>query len=246
MLESSTIGIREFLVYPGLVHHIGTSHIDLTSQFFDKHYYDTLPMFGAFLIDPTFWSRIGFLISFIATSLIAVEVLRLVGTDVNKREVEKFLESYSKQRTASSSPARRSRRDEKDAAKKISVNIDELETFGRPVTPPETSVDRHATTSTTRHVRAAATPESEQKERRKRATSTSQAAKVERTSSPTPLRKLRKRSDTLNSTGSSESRRRHREASPASEAGSRHGSPRPKSHRKDSGLGLSKLIRAKV
>ncbi|KAH7400870.1 hypothetical protein DE146DRAFT_755313 [Phaeosphaeria sp. MPI-PUGE-AT-0046c] len=203
-------------------------------------------MYGAFLIDPTFWSRIGFLISFIATSLIAIEVLRLVGTDVNKREVEKFLESYSKQRTASSSPARRSRSVEKDAAKKISVNINELETFGRPITPPEVSVDRHATTS--RHVRAAATPESaEQKvERRKRATSTSQATQAHRTSSPTPLRKLRKRSDTLNSTGSSESRRRHREASPASEAGSRHGSPRPKSSRKDSGLGLSKLMRAKV
>ncbi|OAL00596.1 hypothetical protein IQ06DRAFT_293895 [Phaeosphaeriaceae sp. SRC1lsM3a] len=205
----------------------------------------TIITYSAFLIDPTFWSRIGFLISFIATSLIAIEVLRLVGTDANKREVEKFLESYSKQRTASTSPARRSRRDEKHAAKIVSVNIDELEAIGRPITPP---VDLHATTTTSRHVRAAATPESaEQKlERRKRATSTSQAAQAHRTSSPTPIRKLRKRSDTLTSTGSSESRRRHREASPASEAGSRHGSPRPKSSRKDSGLGLSKLIRAKV
>jgi hypothetical protein len=190
-------------------------------------------MFGAFLIDPAFWSRIGFLISFIATSLIALEVMRLVGTDANKREVEKFLDSYSKQRAAS--PPRR--------VKQISVNIDELES-GRPVTPPQPE----PTTTTLRPVRAAVTPESEKVERRKRATSSASQARATRTSSPTPLRKLRKRSDTLTSTGSSESRRRHREASPASESGSRHGSPRPRSRedKKSSGLGLSKLMRAKV
>jgi hypothetical protein len=192
-------------------------------------------MFGAFLIDPAFWSRIGFLISFIATSLIALEVMRLVGTDANKREVEKFLDSYSKQRAAS--PPRR--------VKQISVNIDELES-GRPVTPPQP--EPTTTTTTVRPVRAAVTPESDKVERRKRATSSASQARATRTSSPTPLRKLRKRSDTLTSTGSSESRRRHREASPASESGSRHGSPRPRSRedKKSSGLGLSKLMRAKV
>jgi hypothetical protein len=90
-------------------------------------------MYGAFLIDPTFWSRIGFLISYIATFFIALEVLRLVYTDVNKRDVEKFLEAYSKQRAASP-PSRGRRYEEKyPSPKKISVNIDELE-MGRPVT----------------------------------------------------------------------------------------------------------------
>lgn len=202
----------------------------------------TANMYGAFLIDPTFWSRIGFLISYIATSLIAVEVLRLVCTDVNKRDVEKFLEQYSKQRTES--PRRR----RSEEVKKINVSIDELE---RSVSPPRAM---ESDKTETRPVRAAAMLESDKIERRRRAqSSASQAPLTQRTASPTPVRKLRKRSDTLTSTGSSESRRRHREASPASEAGSkassRHGSPRPRTREekeKRVGLGLGKLMRAKV
>ncbi|KAF2033720.1 hypothetical protein EK21DRAFT_108848 [Setomelanomma holmii] len=193
----------------------------------------------AFLIDPTFWSRIGFLISYIATSFLVLEVLRLIYTDVNKREVEKFLETYSKQRTGS--PRRH------DAVLR-KINIDELE---HPVTPP-------------RRTRAAATPESEKtlvNERRRRATSSASPPPSRPTQSSahtqqpatTPVRKLRKRSDTLNSSSSGETRRplrRHREASPASEAGSkaslRHGSPRPRSREekeRKAGLGLGKLMR---
>jgi hypothetical protein len=203
-------------------------------------------MYGAFLIDPAFWSRIGFLFSYIATSLIALEVLRLVYTDVNKRDVEKFLESYSKQRAASPP---RGRRYESPSPQKISVNIEDLET-GRPVTPPTANPPVPVQV---RQVRAAPTPDSSEKtERRKRATSAaSQQAQAQRTASPTPLRKLRKRSDTLTSTGSAESKRpsrRHRESSPVSDASSRHGSPRPRSReeKKLSGLGLGKLMRAKV
>jgi hypothetical protein len=199
-------------------------------------------MYGAFLIDPAFWSRIGFLISYIATFFLVLEVLRLIYTDVNKREVEKFLESYSKQRNGSPRRQQELRK----------IPIDELE---RPVTPP----------NAIRPTRAAVTPESEKTlvhERRRRAqSSASQTAPIvpsQRTSSPTSVRKLRKRSDTLNSTGSTETRRplrRHREASPASEAGSktssRHGSPRPRSKEEKKsamgvGLGLGKLMRAKV
>jgi hypothetical protein len=217
-------------------------------------------MYGAFLIDPTFWSRIGFLISYVATSLIALEVLRLVYTDANKRDVEKFLESYSKQRAASASPSRGRRYEENrsklDKKEVISVNIEELE-MGRPVTPPEMSGQgRHVRTAAAPVAvpvaTAAPTPESAEKsERRKRATSSASQAQAQRTASPTPIRKLRKRSDTLTSTGSAESKRvsrRHREASPASDASSRHGSPRPRSRedRKLSGLGLGKLMRGKV
>jgi hypothetical protein len=217
---------------------------------------------GYFLIDPTFWSRIGFLISYIATSLIAVEVLRLVCTDVNKREVEKFLESYSKQRAASpprgrSPPTKRemmsvnieelaTRPGSVSGEKRISVNIEELE---RSVTPTPHVVAQQAPVRTVR------TPE-EKMERRKRATSSAsqQHQHAQRTASPTPVRKLRKRSDTLTSTGSSESKRpssrRHRESSP-SEASERHASPRPRSReekerRSGLGLGLGLGRRAKV
>jgi hypothetical protein len=215
---------------------------------------------GSFLIDPTFWSRIGFLISYIATSLIAVEVLRLVCTDVNKRDVEKFLESYSKQRAASpprgrSPPGKTMSMNIEELAtrprsvgeKRISVNIEELE---RSVTPSPPAVGAPQV-----QVRAVRTPE-EKMERRRRATSSAsqQHQHAQRTASPTPVRKLRKRSDTLTSTGSSESKRpssrRHRESSP-SEASERHASPRPRSReekerRSGLGLGLGLGRRAKV
>lgn len=207
----------------------------------------------SFLIDSAFWSRIGFLISYVATFLIALEVFRLVYTDVNKREVEKFLENYSKQRTASP-PRRRHDSTKKTTGEEISINIEALE---RPRNEESIGVNIEAlerSVSPPRTTRAAATPPSEEKtERRKRATSSASRAHAERTSSPTPIRKLRKRSDTLTSTGSSDSKRvsrRHRESSPASEAASsRHGSPRPRSREdkeKRVGLGLGKLIRGKV
>ncbi|KAH7077690.1 hypothetical protein BKA63DRAFT_270046 [Paraphoma chrysanthemicola] len=191
--------------------------------------------FFAFLIDPTFWSRIGFLISYLATSFLVLEVLRLIYTDANKREVEKFLDAYSKQRTAS---PRRS-----EVLKKF--NIDDLE---RPITPEP----KRMTT------RVAATPESEKtlvNERRRRSKEEVEAARLAKTEQTTasPVRKLRKRSDTLNSSGSGEVRRpvrRHREASPASEAGSkassRHASPRPRSREekeRKTSSGLGKLMR---
>jgi hypothetical protein len=218
---------------------------------------------GATLIDPTFWSRIGFLISYVVTSLIALEVLRLVYTDVNKRDVEKFLESYSKQRAASpprsASPKKKmmsvnieelnmSARPVEGGEKRISVNIDELE---RSITPPPAVV----VPVVRERAQRAVTPESTDKsERRKRATSSASREHAQRTASPTPIRKLRKRSDTLTSTGSSESKRpssrRHREASP-SEASERHASPRPRSReekerRSGLGLGLGLGRRTKV
>jgi hypothetical protein len=216
----------------------------------------TLSKFS-FLIDTTFWSRIGFLISYIATFLIALEVFRLIYTDVNKREVEKFLENYSKQRNSSSSPVRR-RHDlatKTEDEEKISVNIEDLQEPKRAESMISVNIDALERSVSPPRTRAAATPSSEEKtERRKRATSSASRTHAERTSSPTPIvRKLRKRSDTLTSTGSSESKRvsrRHRESSPASEAASsRHGSPRPRSwedKEKRVGLGLGKLMRGKV
>ncbi|KAF2828630.1 hypothetical protein CC86DRAFT_195831 [Ophiobolus disseminans] len=193
----------------------------------------------SFLIDPTFWSRLGFLISYIATSFLVLEVVRLVSTDVNKRDVEKFLESYSKQRTGS--PRRRT-----DISKTINVSIEDLE---RPITPP---------TRPRRRDVVGMSPESDKtlvEERRRRRLSSQSppyaAGQQHLSTSTSPVKKLRKRSDTLNDASSGEMRRpvrRHREASPASEAGSkassRHGSPRRKEERKLSG-GLGR-VRTKV
>jgi hypothetical protein len=191
----------------------------------------------SFLINPTFWSRIGFLVSYIATSLIALEVFRLVYTDANKRDLEKWLATYNAPETAS---PRRPRKPEL-----ISVSIEALE---RSVSPPRAAATPEDTESRRRRA-----PESSEKPRRRAPSAASmhinplkeRTSSKERTASPTPVRRLRKRSDTLNSTGSSESRRRHREASPASEAGSSRTRSREEKEKRV-GLGLGKLMRAKV
>lgn len=181
----------------------------------------------SFLITYEFWSRIGFLISYVVTSFLVLEVLRLVYTDVNKREVEKFLEGYAKQRTVS---PRRSQETRK-------VSLEELE---RPCTPPS------------RPIRDT-TPESErtlvnEERRRRRAQSAASTSPVHgqvqaQAQIPTPPRRLRKRSDTVSSSESKSPLRRRREVSPASEAGSkassRQGSPlRRIKKREDVALGI--------
>jgi len=205
----------------------------------------TIKLFS-FLIDPTFWSRIGFLISYIATSFLVLEVLRLIYTDVNKREVEKFLESYSKQRTGS--PPRRiadgsgKRMSRETSKERINISIEALE---RPVTPPTKRQTRRESPETEKTVINDAQP---RLRRTRTSSSTSPPPTQQQQPSTTPVKKLRKRSDTLNSSSSGEQRRplrRHREASPASEAGSkassRHESPRPRSkeeRKMSAGLGL--------
>jgi hypothetical protein len=196
----------------------------------------------SFLIDPAFWSRIGFLLSYIATSLIALEVFRLVYTDANKRDLEKWLAQYNAPR-AESPRRRKVVADTKQEL--ISVSIEALE---RSVSPVRAAVAPEE--------RPRRTPEAEKLRRRAPSASSQhinplkeRTSSNERTSSPTPLRRLRKRSDTLNSTGSSESRRRHREASPASEAGSSRTRTRSREEREKKtglGLGLGKLMRGKV
>lgn len=189
----------------------------------------------SFLLSPSFWSRLGFLISYIATSFIVLEVLRLVYTDANKREVEKFLENYSKQRATS--PLSRRRTQDAD----IKVNIDALERE-TPVTPPRVR-KRDVTPDSEKTL-----VDREERRRRRAVQAVSPAHTVAAQTSTSPVRKLRKRSDTLNSAGSGEVRRpvrRHREASPASEAGSKvsstHGSPRRKeegTRKVSAGMGL--------
>lgn len=185
-----------------------------------------------FLITYDFWSRIGFLISYTITFLLVLEVLRLIYTDVNKREVEKLFDTYTRSRT-STSPAARG-----GARKKIA--IDDLHKRPSPMTP-----ERRRTRS------PAVTPDSEQtlvdEERRRRALSRAEmhqvygAANVSVTATAgtaahtSPTRRLRKRSDTLTSAASAETKkldreRRRREASPASAAGSKASSSSSSRH----------------
>ncbi|KAF1841950.1 uncharacterized protein K460DRAFT_409389 [Cucurbitaria berberidis CBS 394.84] len=201
--------------------------------------------FFSFLITYEFYSRLGFLISYTAASLLALEVLRLVYTDANKREVEKMLDSYTQSRSEYSQ--------REDTNK---VDIEEL--AKHPQTPPR--VCRRRTSS------PAVTPESEKtlvNEARRRRAQSSASQHNPATSAhaqaqvPTPTRRLRKRSDTVTSTGSTEHRkleRRRREASPASSAGSkassRHASPSSRRVRDKEAQQLSsslhKLMRQKV
>lgn len=196
-----------------------------------------------------FASRVGFFISYVATFFLVLEIVRLVCSDVNKREAERLLDAYT-----------RGRESEKKHEESCKLSVEELEheleafpVLNEPIHPPQTPhrrtqrvVSQHTPTSET-------TPGSEEKEKRKR--------------SQTPTRRLRKRSDTLNSTGTLDSRRSsrsksssttsesrrslrsHRESSPESttskSSSSRHVSPSTR-RSKDASLSLHQLLRQKV
>lgn len=215
--------------------------------------------FLSFLLSASFWSKLGFFISYIATSFIALEVFRLIYSDSTKREAEKFLDAYTAQSSRTTSP----RRNAKDQELK-KISIDELH---HPRTVERISRRTSAATTV-----AASGPESERtlvgEEKRRRSRAHSTAAQVSAPAhvsghSASPPRRLRKRSDTLNSASSAEAKadskglfRRRRSASPASDAGSkassRHASPLRRSRKeKDAlglgvGLGISKAPRVRV
>ena len=203
--------------------------------------------FLSFLISPIFWSRLGFFISYIATSFIVLEVFRLIYSDSTKREAERLLDSYTKART--SSP----RRYQQASQELKSICIDDLE---RPFRPESKRTNSTSTSPDSEKTLV------EEKKRRSRAHSSAAQTTVNvplsapaQPSSTSPPRRLRKRSDTLTSTGSAEHRsesrslfRRKRSSSPASSVGSkassRHESPLRRSSRKEKdilglGLGLS-------
>lgn len=187
-----------------------------------------------FLITYEFYSRIGFLISYTIAFLLVLEVMRLVYTDANKREVEKMLDAYTQSRSSGYT--------QKGQTSKIP--IEDLEKKH-----PQTPLRRRPSSP-------AAIPESEKTlvnneatRRRQRAHSSASQlhpatapapASAPQTQTPTPTppptRRLRKRSDTVTSSSSSSEskkleRRHRREASPASsaasgsKASSRHASP---------------------
>ena len=197
-----------------------------------------------------FTSKVGFFISYVATFFLVLEVVRLVCTDANKREAEKLLDAYTRVRT-------QERKQEESCKLSVQELEHELETYT--VVPEQTQQPRTPSRRTRAVLHRTPTSEkllvSEEKEKRKR--------------SQTPTRRLRKRSDTLNSTSTSDSRlssqsksssglselrrssRSHRDSSPessTSKSSSRHASPglrRPKDVQGAS-LSLHRLLRQKV
>ncbi|KAF2633602.1 hypothetical protein BU25DRAFT_9046 [Macroventuria anomochaeta] len=198
-----------------------------------------------------FASKVGFFISHVLTFFLVLEVVRLVCTDANKREAERLLDAYTQGRE-------QEKRQEKSCKLSVEELEYELETYtvvNEQAQPPQTPHRRahravlHSTPTSERML------VSEQKEKRKR--------------SQTPTRRLRKRSDTLNSTSTSDSRqssrsksssgtsesrrssRSHRDSSPessTSKSSSRHTSPgfRRSKDAQGASLSLHRLLKQKV
>lgn len=198
-----------------------------------------------------FYSKVGFFVSYVATFFLVLEIVRLVCTDANKREAEHLLDAYT-----------RGRETEKKQKESRKLSVDELENeleafpaLNEPVQAPQTPQRRTRRTVLHRTPTPEKTlvSEEKEKERRKR--------------SQTPTRRLRKRSDTLNSTSTSDSRhssrsksssttsesrrssRSHRDSSPESttskSSSSRHASPSMR-RSKDASLSLHRLLRSKA
>mgnify|MGYP004501052111 CR=1 FL=1 len=198
-----------------------------------------------------FTSKVGFFVSYVITFFLVLEIVRLVCTDANKREAERLLDAYT-----------RGREQEQKHEDSCKLSIEELEhkletypVVNGQVKPPQTP-QRHTQRAVLhRTPTSERTLVSEEKERRKH--------------SQTPTRRLRKRSDTLTSTGtfdsrhssrsksssgSSESRRSwssHRDSSPessTSKSSIRHASPGFRRIRDAQGASLSlhRLLKQKV
>ncbi|KAJ8117850.1 hypothetical protein OPT61_g1062 [Boeremia exigua] len=197
-----------------------------------------------------FASKVGFFVSYVLTFFLVLEVVRLVCTDANKREAEKLLDAYA-----------RGREQEKEHEKSCRLPVKELEhelenySGLRTQTQQPQTPQRHTRRAVLDHTPfAERRPISEEKEKRKR--------------SQTPTR-LRKRSDTLNSTNSSDSRhssqsknssgtsesrrssRSYRDSSPesiSSKSSSRHASPgfRRIKDAQGASLSLHRLLKQKA
>ncbi|KZM26393.1 hypothetical protein ST47_g2472 [Ascochyta rabiei] len=198
-----------------------------------------------------FASKVGFFISYVLTFFLILEVVRLVCTDANKREAERLLDAYT-----------RGREQEKKLEQKHERSVEELEreleaysVVSEPTHQPETPHRRTERAVLHRTPTSERTLARDEKEKRKR--------------SQTPTRRLRKRSDTLNSTSPSDSRhstrsksssgtpesrrssRSHRDTSPessTSKSSSRHASPGFSRSKDTQGASLSlhRLLRQKV
>lgn len=199
-----------------------------------------------------FASKVGFFVSYVATFFLVLEVVRLVCTDANKREAERLLDVYTRGRETEKK-LDESRMLSVDSVDELGNELEAFPALNEPVQTPQTPQRRTRKTVLHRTPTSEKTLVSEEKEKRKR--------------SQTPTRRLRKRSDTLNSTSTSDSRhssrsksssttsesrrssRSHRDSSPESttskSSSSRHVSPSMR-RSKDASLSLHRLLRQKV
>ncbi|KAJ4993003.1 hypothetical protein SVAN01_01355 [Stagonosporopsis vannaccii] len=198
-----------------------------------------------------FAGKVGFFISYVITFFFVLEIVRLVCTDANKREAERLLDAYA-----------RGRQQEKKHEQSCKLSVEELqhelETYSvsnEQLQTPNTPQRRAQRAVLHRTPISERTLVSEEKEKRKR--------------SQTPTRRLRKRSDTLTSTGTADSRhsspsktstgssesrrssRSHRDSSPessTSKSSTRHASPgfRRMKDAQGASLSLHRLLRQKV
>lgn len=223
------------------------------------------------LTSPSFWSKIGFFVSYITTCLLVLEVLRLVHSDARKRDVEKMLDFYTRSRTRGTSvDAHRPRKAEQI---QIPVSLAELERdLHRPPVPLRTrsptathvhspspshsypDLDRDFTLNNAVHERSTHMLPATQ-----HAAAVSVRHPVHPQPSQSPPRRLRKHSDSFHSIGSAESKgsssssssRRKRDSSPASTASSsksssRHTSPTPRSKQGRKGAsGFGRLLKTR-
>lgn len=198
-----------------------------------------------------FASKVVFFISYVLTFFLVLEVVRLVCTDANKREAERLLDAYTQGRE-------QEKKHEETCLLSVAEMERELDSYSvmnEQTESPQTPQRRTQTVELHRMPTSEKTLITESKERRKR--------------SETPTRRLRKRSDTLTSTGSSDSRhssrsksstgssesrrssRSHRDSSPessTSKSSSRHASPgfRRMKDAQGASLSLHRLLRQKA
>lgn len=197
------------------------------------------------------FSRILFFISYVCTFFLVLEIVRLACTDANKREAERLLDAYTRDREQ----MKKQEEGCKISVEELEQELEDYSVVNDQTQLPPTPHGRTQRAALHRTPTSERTHVSEEKEKRKR--------------SQTPTRRLRKRSDTLNSTntsdslhssrpksssGPSESRRSsrsHRDNSPElseSKSSSRHASPgfQRKKDAQGASLSLHRLMRQKV
>jgi len=226
----------------------------------------TIKVLFTLLTSPSFWSQIGFFISYIATCLIVLEVLRLIHSDASKRDVEKMLEFYTRSRTRGTSLD--ARRDRTAKQVEMPVSLAELERdLHMPPVPRRTRSPAavHAQSHSHPEIDVEHTLNNATHRRSSRTTSADKNAfavfvqqqqqqQLHVQPSQSPPRRLRNHSDSLNSIGSVESKgsmRRKRESSPvstssSSKSSSRRTSPTPRGKDGKKGAnGLGRILKTR-
>lgn len=162
-------------------------------------------------------SKVGFFISYVITFFFVLEIVRLVCTDANKREAEKLLDAYARGRQQEKQQEKKHEKSYKLSVEELEHELEAYSVVNEQAQSPATPQRRTQKAVLHRTPISERTLVEEEKEKRKR--------------SQTPTRRLRKRSDTLTSTGTADSRHSSRSKTPTGSSETRRSS---KSHRDSS------------